>query len=248
MEDERKDEIHKDNKSLEKKDYDTTKWKAIAAFSSAVAVVLAALIAIIPQLIKSPNKTEIDATIAARVQDTLSTQTVGPQNKIPIESFPINIYGYKLEDPSIGKFWNSWDLSINNYEIEHYYFTYSIPEEGDGFSGLAFHFKKPDDISKFTYIETTLTFHSDEMDGNLIIKDYSDAQVWIPIGISKLNTYTDGTLVQRNEDQVILRIPLSNLQSSINLELIKEILFHFDSTNFKGSHNLTVHWLGFIKE
>lgn len=167
-------------------------------------------------------------------------------NSIPIESLPLTTVAYGGEAEPDGKGKGSGRLSISRYDIyqARYILDYWLPNEGNGYAGLAFLFSavqgstKYQDLSKYEHIEMTIDFGGEQIRCYLEIKDASGKSGRIRLGD---NVYQPkDTVVTINGNERKITVPLKTNFSSIDWKIVNEIGFVIDTDFSRGEHRLII--------
>ena len=162
--------------------------------------------------------------------------TPSPTNSgiLPIESFPLQVVAYEgkdnLADPSAGS--NKLKVIYDADVGTSYIVDYSLPDSGKGNAGIAFKFSELQDLTKYKFIEVTISFSDEQAKCELFMKDNTDT--------------TDAVRLSNNV--VNARIALSTNYDAVNRKFIKEIGCHVGTDFSRGIHTFTIQGIKFVDE
>jgi hypothetical protein len=151
---------------------------------------------------------------------------------IAIETMPQNVFVYAGNNSPDGG-WGAFSLIYDEKQLPNYKMEYFLPDDKYGYAGLVFKFVDGENLSAYQAIELTVVFGagSDEID--LFIKDIS-------YNSSSIRITGSGT------DEMVLRYDLKNFHD-INFNAVKEVGVFADNNFIKGSHQVLVKNVRFVK-
>jgi hypothetical protein len=180
--------------------------------------------------------------------DTTNVVTAIPLTPTPINEDIVSIssmsfiaFAYGDNDKGYG------NLSIINNENSEtsYMADYSLPDQGDGYAGIAFRFSAPQNLSIYKYVEVTIIFDDEQASCDFAFRDFNDKIDNVRLGATA-SPRDDITVDVKGKEQTI-KIPLATGFSTIKLNGIKEIGFNTGTHFTRGNHSFTVNGIKFLK-
>ena len=163
-----------------------------------------------------------------------------------IESLPVKVYNYEgIDNPKVGKGSSHLSITFDGGSRVGYLFNYSLPEQGEGWTGLAFTFSSAQDLAEYKFVEATIDFGDEQTNTRLFINDEAGQKDSVLLGIgTPLGT---GMVVSANGKELTFRIPLDANYKYVNRKIIEEIDFDCDASTTRGNHTFTVKGIRFLK-
>ncbi len=165
---------------------------------------------------------------------------------ILIESMPVKVDNYEgINYPKVGKGSSHLSVMFDSEGHISYLIDYSLPNDGDGWTGLAFTFSNAQDLAESKFIEVTIDFGDEQTNTRLFIKDEGGQKDSVLLGMGiPLGT---GISSSTSGKEVTFRIPLDANFTYVNRKIVKEIDFDCDASTTRGNRTFTVKRIRFLK-
>jgi len=210
--------------SLSKWEYDKTKEETMH-LTGPRATILAAIIAVLgiavgaflnplaEKLVNTPAPTQDPASLA-------------------IEQIPQQIFAYAGNNNPDGG-WSSFWLYYENEGVPVYKFEYSLPDDDNGYAGLAFKFLEGANLSAYRAVECTIIFSQQSDVVDLYFKDIAG-------GFNTVRVANNGA------NEISLRYEFANFPS-VNFNAVNEFGLVVNTDFTTGSHHALVRDVQFVK-
>ena len=139
----------------------------------------------------------------------------------------------------------SADLITGPGPNPEYTLRYSLPQEGEGYAGLAFPFIPPQNLTDYEYIEVTIIFGDPEARCELVLEDKDKTAHYIRLDNIPTGT---GITVNTYENRHTVLIPLSTNLGSVNREFLSQVGFNANAQFTRGEHFFIVSNIRFINK
>jgi hypothetical protein len=179
----------------------------------------------------------VSATLVVSTPPVMVAPT-GERNVVSIEEIPFEVFAYGGDnDPTIGKGSGTLLVVRNGITGTEYYLDYFLPDEGDGYAGLAFRFLDSQDWTPYEFVEVTISFEDKEASCDFGIRDYADEVGYVRLGGSDPSSDIALTI---NGKQQTAKIPLATNFKTVNRKIVHELIFNADSYFVRGHHVLKI--------
>jgi len=126
-----------------------------------------------------------------------------------------------------------------------YKLDYILSEQGDAWAGMAFKFSEPQNLAPYSFLEIALLYGSQTVRLDLIFKDVNGKESRLALGPGM--TYPTEVTAEGSGLSQTVHVPLGYFKD-VNLEFIREITLHADSSRGRGAFNVIVEWLELLEE
>ena len=184
---------------------------------------------------------------AAQVAAAQATITASAEPRVAaIENFPLEVFAYAgAADPKTG--WGNAFLNVRQAGDGQlaYKLDYILSEQGDAWAGMAFKFSEPQNLAPYSFLEIALLYGSQTVRLDLIFKDVNGKESRLALGPGM--TYPTEVTAEGSGLSQTVHVPLGYFKD-VNLEFIREITLHADSSRGRGAFNVIVEWLELLVE
>jgi hypothetical protein len=186
-----------------------------------------------PQLAEThPASTSLGESVpTAKVTPALE------RKEFSIEGIPFKVFAYEGINETEGQGSGTLTLVRNGLAGTEYTLDYFLPDEGDGYAGLAFRFLDPQDWTPYEFIEVTLSFEDSEASCDFGIRDIADNIGYVRLGGSNP---TNGIDLAISGKQQTAKIPLATSFEAVNRRVVHELIFNADSYFVRGHHMIKI--------
>jgi|WetSurMetagenome_2_1015567.scaffolds.fasta_scaffold42929_3 hypothetical protein len=184
-----------------------------------------------PQLAETASAALVVSTPPLTVTPTIE------RNVFSIEEIPFKVFAYGGVNETNGQGSGTLILVRNGITGTEYYLDYFLPDEGDGYAGLAFRFLDPQDWTPYEFVEITVSFEDPEASCDFGIRDIADKIGYVRLGGS--NPTSDIDLAISGKQQTA-KIPLATSFETVNRKVVHELIFNADSYFVRGHHILKI--------
>jgi hypothetical protein len=154
-----------------------------------------------------------------------------------IEEIPVKVFAYGGVNESQGQGSGTLTLVRNGITGTEYSLEYFLPDEGDGYAGLAFRFLDPQDWTPYEFVEVTVSFEDPEASCDFGIRDIADKIGYVRLGGGNPTSGIDLTI---SGNQQTAKIPLATSFEAVNRKVVHELIFNADSYFIRGRHILKI--------
>jgi hypothetical protein len=184
-------------------------------------------------LIPQPAETHrASAALVVSTPTVLITPTL-ERKVFSIDEVPFRVFAYGGVNEPQGQGSGTLTLVRNGITSTEYSLDYFLPDEGDGYAGLAFRFLDPQDWTPYEFVEVTVSFEDPEASCDFGIRDIADKIGYVRLGSS--NPTRDIDLVISGKQQTA-KIPLATSFETVNRKVVHELIFNADSYFVRGHH------------
>jgi hypothetical protein len=187
----------------------------------------------------NPQLAETHPASAALVVST-PTVMIAPtvERKVfSLEEVPFRVFAYGGVNEPQGQGSGTLTLVRNGITNTEYSLDYFLPDEGDGYVGLAFRFLDPQDWTPYEFVEVTVSFEDPEASCDFGIRDIADKVDYVRLGGSNPTSDIDLTISGK---QQTAKIPLATSYETVNRKVVRELIFNADSYFVRGHHILKI--------
>ena len=169
-------------------------------------------------------------------------------DSISIESMPMKvIYYYSgVGDPKNGNTGGGLSVVYNENSHADYRLNYALPDEGEGYVGLAFLFSKTQDLADYKFVEVKINFEDENTYCLLFIKDNTKTlEDSVPLKLGIPLQPDIGVSISGREQT--LKIPLNTNFQHVNPKNVTEVDVDCDANITRGNRTFTVTGIKFLK-
>lgn len=154
------------------------------------------------------------------------------QTSIALEQFSQQVFAYAGNNNPDGG-WSSFWLYYEDEGIPIYKLEYFLPDDRNGYAGLAFEFLKAVDLSAYRAVECTILFNQPEDVIDLYFKDIA----------GNLNTVR---VANNNTNEISVRFEFANFPA-VNFNALDEFGMVVSTDFTTGSHHVRIKNVQFVK-
>jgi hypothetical protein len=187
----------------------------------------------------NPQLAETHPASAALAVSTLPfvvTPTI-ERKVFSVEEVPFKVFAYGGVNEPQGQGSGTLTLIRNGITGTEYSLEYFLPDEGDGYAGLAFRFLDPQDWTPYESVEVTVSFEDPEASCDFGIRDIADKIGYVRLGGGNPASDIDLTISGK---QQTAKIPLAASFETVNRKVVHELIFNADSYFIRGRHILKI--------
>jgi hypothetical protein len=195
----------------------------------------------------SPQTAEANPTSAALLISTppVIVTPTGESKVVSIEEIPFKVFAYGgVNEPNGGQGSGTLTLVRNGITSTEYYLDYYLPDEGDGYAGLAFRFLDSQDWTPYEFVEVTISFEDKEASCDFGVRDITGEVGYVRLGGS--DPSSDIALTISGKQQTA-KIPLATNFKSVNQKVVYELIFNTDSYFTRGRHMFKISSIKLLK-
>jgi hypothetical protein len=165
--------------------------------------------------------------------------------ELAIESIASWVHAYLTDDASPASFSNLVGVYRESSGTT-YKHQYSFPDQAKGFAGLIFEFAHPEDLSTYDAVQYTLAVGGSPAPCFLGMRDSSRNHQEIPC--QGPFTPDSGITVKAEEDKQTITIPLQKNYTKVALNAIDQVYTDMDPSATKGTSEVKISNIKFIKQ